>query len=99
MGATLRFVNDQEDEPEGWPLLMILDQEIWMDIRRFKALLESGTTYAEIDRECGVDYRTVKKYLAADAPAVPPAGTSRSGTQPRAVTAVFEGGDPQDAEG
>ena len=58
-----------------------------MDIRRFKALHESGTTYAEIGRECGVDYRTVKKYLAADAPA----GSSRPGTQPRAVTAVFEG--------
>jgi transposase len=66
---------------------MILDQEIWMDIRRFKALHESGTTYAEIGREFGVNYRTVKKYLAADAPA----GSSRSGTQPRAVTAVFEG--------
>jgi transposase len=69
---------------------MILDQEIWMDIRRFKALHECGTTYAEIGREYGVDYRTVKKYLAADAPSVPPAGSSRSGTQPRAVTAVFE---------
>ncbi len=72
-------------------MLMILDQEIWMYIRRFKALHQSGTTYAEIGRECGVDYRTVKKYLAADAPAVPPTGSSQAGTQPRAVTAVFEG--------
>ncbi|MBU6244154.1 MAG: hypothetical protein KGP12_02955 [Actinomycetales bacterium] len=44
---------------------MILDEEIWTDIRRLKSLRESGTSYAEIARECGVDYRTVKKYLAA----------------------------------
>ena len=62
-----------------------------MDIRRFKALLESGTTtYAEIARECGVDYRTVKKYLGADAPVVPPAGSPRAGTQPRAITVELE---------
>ena len=73
-GATLRFVNRQEDEPEGWPLLMILDQEIWMDIRRFASLHDSGSTYAEITRECGVDHRTVKKYLAAGATRVPPRG-------------------------
>lgn len=61
-----------------------------MDIRRFKALRESGTTYADIARECGVDYRTVKKYLATDAPGVPPVGSARAGTQSRAVTPVFE---------
>jgi len=85
-GATLRFVNDEEDEPEGWLLLMILHEEIWMDIRRFASLRESGTTYADIARECGVDYRTVKKYLAAGARNVPPVGSSRLGTQPRVVT-------------
>lgn len=61
-----------------------------MDIRRIKTPHESGTTYAEIGCECRVDYSTVKKHLAADAPAFPPAGSSRSGTQPRAVTAAFE---------
>lgn len=71
-------------------MLMILDQEIWMDIRRFKALHESGTTYAEIARECGVDYRTVKKYLAAGATSVPPRGTSRRGTQACVITADVE---------
>lgn len=41
---------------------MILDQEILMDIRRFKPLHEAGAvTYAEIARECAVDYRTVKR--------------------------------------
>ena len=61
-----------------------------MNIRRFKALHESGTTYAEIARECGVDYRTVKKYLAADSAVVPAAGSPRVGTQPRAITPALE---------
>lgn len=61
-----------------------------MDIRRFKALHESGTTYADIARECGVDYRTVKKYLAAGATSVPPRGTSRRGTQPCVITPEIE---------
>ncbi len=43
-----------------------------MDIRRFASLHHSGTTYAEIARECGVDYRTVKKDLAAGATRVRP---------------------------
>lgn len=61
-----------------------------MDIRRFASLHESGTTYADIARECGVDYRTVKKYLAAGATAVPPRGTSRMGTQPSVITSIVE---------
>ena len=62
-----------------------------MDIRRFKPLHEAGAvTYAEIARECAVDYRTVKRYLAADAPSAPPAASCRKGTQPRVVTPVIE---------
>ena len=61
-----------------------------MDIRRFKSLRESGTSYAEIARECGVDYRTVKKYLAAGATTVPPRGTSRVGTQPCVITPAVQ---------
>ena len=61
-----------------------------MDIRRFASLHDSGTTYAEIARECGVDYRTVKKYLAAGATRVPPRGTSRKGTQPSVITAQVQ---------
>jgi len=41
-----------------------------MNIRRFRALHAAGATYAEIARECGVDWRTVKKYLAEDGAAV-----------------------------
>ena len=29
---------------------MILSQEAWMDLRRFKALAEAGATWAEIAR-------------------------------------------------
>ena len=43
---------------------MVLDPESWMNIRRFRALHEAGASYAEIGRECGCDWRTVKKYLS-----------------------------------
>ena len=50
---------------------MILDTESWMNIRRFRALHAAGATFAEIGRECGCDWRTVRKYLA-EAEAAPP---------------------------
>ena len=58
---------------------MILDMESWMNIRRFRALHEAGATFVEIGRECGCDWRAVRKYLAADAPSVPPAAPPRAG--------------------
>ena len=69
---------------------MILHPENWMNIRRFRVLHEAGASYAEIAAEAGCDWRTVKKYLAEGARAVPPAGSSRKGTQPRKI-APFEG--------
>ena len=68
---------------------MILDQETWMNVRRFRSLHAAGATYAEIARECGCDWRTVRKYLAEDAASVPPTGPPRAGTQPRKL-ARFE---------
>jgi transposase len=65
---------------------MILDSESWMNIRRFRALHAAGATYAEIARECGCDWRTVRKYLAEDSPSVPPSAPSRVGSQPRVIT-------------
>lgn len=56
-----------------------------MNIRRFRALHVAGASYAEIARECGRDWRTVKRYLAADAEPVPPTGSRRAGTQPRVI--------------
>jgi transposase len=67
---------------------MILDPESWMDIRRFRALQEAGVSIAEIARETGHDWKTVKKYLAADAAVGPPAAPSRAGTQPRKIDAL-----------
>lgn len=61
-----------------------------MDLRRFRALHQAGVSIAEIARETGHDWKTVKKYLAEGAAAVPPAAPSRAGTQPR-VLAPFEG--------
>ena len=61
---------------------MILSQERWMELRAFKALAEAGASWAEIARETGYDWRTVKRYLAADAPAAPPA-PARRGPGPR----------------
>lgn len=56
-----------------------------MNIRRFRSLYERGTPLAEIARECGCDWRTVKKYLAEDGLTGPPGGTPRAGTQPRLI--------------
>ncbi|HET7406958.1 MAG TPA: IS21 family transposase [Mycobacteriales bacterium] len=64
---------------------MILDAESWMNIRRFRVLHEAGATYAEIGRECGSDWRTVKKYLVEDGVALPPRAPSRAGMQPQKI--------------
>src|SRR5919201_5905534 len=63
---------------------MILSQEQWMNLRAFKALAEAGATWAEIARETGDDWRTVKRYLSTDAPAAPPAPAKR-GPGPRMI--------------
>ena len=71
---------------------MILDTESWMNIRRFRALHKAGATFAEIGRECGCDWRTVRKYLAEDAVSVPPEGPSRAGMQPLLITPFIDCG-------
>jgi transposase len=63
---------------------MILSQEQWMSLRAFKALAEAGATWAEIARETGYDWRTVKRYLVADASSSPPAPAKR-GPGPRKI--------------
>ncbi len=65
---------------------MILSPEDWMNIRRLRVLHETGFSYAEIARECGVDPRPVKKYVAADADVAPPRAPLRVGTQPQVIT-------------
>src|SRR5919201_2957563 len=48
-----------------------------MKLRGINALSEAGATWAEIARETGYDWRTVKRYLSGDAAAVPPAPARR----------------------
>ena len=43
-----------------------LDEQRWLDVRRFRALYEAGASVSEIARETGLNWRTVKKYLATD---------------------------------
>src|SRR4051812_12738880 len=69
---------------------MILDEESWMNVRRFRALHAAGATFAEIGRECGCDWRTVRKYLAEDAPSAPPSAPTRLGSQPRLIDPFVE---------
>src|SRR5215210_9422142 len=61
---------------------MLLSLEEWMELRAYRALRDAGATWAEIARETGHDWRTVKRYLAADAPNRPPAVAT--GRTPRA---------------
>jgi transposase len=63
---------------------MILSQEQWMELRAFKALADAGATWAEIARETGYDWRTVKRYLTAEASTSPPA-PARRGPGPRLI--------------
>lgn len=43
-----------------------LDEQRWLDVRRFRALYEAGASVSEIARETGLNWRTVKKYLATE---------------------------------
>ncbi|UQU66843.1 IS21 family transposase [Couchioplanes caeruleus] len=49
-----------------------LDEQRWLDVRRFRALHEAGASVSEIARETGLNWRTVKKYLGADSAEVTP---------------------------
>jgi transposase len=62
---------------------MILSQEQWMELRAFKALAEAGATWAEIARETGYDWRTVKRYLSAEVGSSPPAPAKRDRARAR----------------
>lgn len=61
---------------------MVLHSERWLELRRFRALHESGMSISEISRETGLNRRTVRKYLSSDASPGPP----------RKVTAPASGG-------
>ncbi len=60
-----------------------------MNIHRFRALHTAGATYAEIGRECGCDWRIVRKHLAKDSSSVPPTSPPRAGSQPQVITPMI----------
>ncbi|WP_455682012.1 IS21 family transposase [Streptomyces uncialis] len=50
-----------------------MDPQRWLELRRFRGLLESGAmSLSEISRETCLDRKTVRKYLSAPGPATPP---------------------------
>jgi transposase len=61
-----------------------------MNIRRFRALHAPDAMFVEIGRECGCDWRTVRKYLAEDARSAPPTPPPRVGPQPRLIDPLVE---------
>ncbi len=68
---------------------MVLDPQRWLEIRRFRALFESGAvTLTEIAKETGLNRKTVRKYLSGQAPAAPPRRTSNGQPRKKAVDEV-----------
>jgi transposase len=63
---------------------MLLSTEEWMDVRAYRALRDAGATWAEIGRETGHDWRTVKKYLSSAADR-PPAVTAAKAVRKKVI--------------
>ncbi len=68
---------------------MVLDPQRWLELRRFRALFESGAvTLTEVAKETGLNRKTVRKYLSGQAPAAPPKRTSNGRPRRRVVDEV-----------
>ncbi|MFE7591617.1 IS21 family transposase [Kitasatospora sp. NPDC057512] len=68
---------------------MVLDPHRWLELRRFRGLHESGVmSLSEIAKETGLNRRTVRKYLAAQAPISPPRRASSAQARKRVVDEV-----------
>ncbi|MFF3488208.1 IS21 family transposase [Streptomyces sp. NPDC002701] len=65
---------------------MVLDPHRWLELRRFRGLLESGVlSLSEIARETGLDRKTVRKYLSAPGPATPPRRSPNGRSRARVI--------------
>lgn len=68
---------------------MVLDPQRWLELRRFRGLHESGAmSLSEIAKELGINRRTARKYLSAQAPIAPPRRTSNGRPRKRVVDEV-----------
>ena len=66
---------------------MVLDPQRWLELRRFRALFESGAvTLTEVAKETGLNRKTVRKYLSGQAQAAPPRRVSNGRPRKKAVT-------------
>lgn len=67
-------------------MTMVLDPHRWLELRRFRGLLESGAlSLSEIARETGLDRKTVRKYLSAPGPAAPPQRSPNGRSRARVI--------------
>ncbi|WEO92778.1 IS21 family transposase [Streptomyces sp. FXJ1.172] len=65
---------------------MVLDPQRWLELRRFRGLVESGAmSLTEVAKETGLNWRTVSKYLSADGPASPPRRTANGRPRARVI--------------
>lgn len=58
----------------------------WLELRRFRSLLESGAiSLSEVARETGLDRKTVRKYFPAPGPATPPRRSPNGRSKARVI--------------
>ncbi|MEU0438146.1 IS21 family transposase [Streptomyces sp. NPDC006290] len=68
---------------------MVLDPQRWLELRRFRGLVESGAmSLSEVAKETGLNWRTVSKYLSAEGPPSPPRRTANGQSRKRVVDEV-----------
>ncbi|MFE5113686.1 IS21 family transposase [Streptomyces sp. NPDC056663] len=67
---------------------MVLDPQRWLELRRFRGLVESGAmSLSEVAKETGLNWRTVSKYLSGDSSS-PPRRTASGQPRKRVVDEV-----------